>query len=113
MFKRWDAPYTAGRPNSGGPQFKHKFVTTCSAVVTTVNRQRSVGVSLLSTAGWESVGNVTIPANQDVPEVGAVVEVRYLYAAVGGALFQPVYLGERTDVEAHECVTAQLKFKTP
>lgn len=111
VFKRWDAPYAAGRPNSGGPQRKHKFVATLSAVVTEVNQKRSVVVSLLGDTGLQSVGNVTIPANHPVPQTGSVVEVRYLYAAVGGSLFQPVYLGERSDVEAHECVTAQLKYK--
>ena len=112
VFKRWDARYTVGRPASGGPQRKYKFVATCSAVVTTVNSQRSVGVSLLGDTGWTSVGNVTIPPNRDVPGIGAVVEVRYLYATPGGALYQPVYLGERIDVETDECVVAQLKFKT-
>ena len=110
VFKRWDAPYTAGRPNRGGPQRKHKFVSTLSAVVSEVNQKRSVVVSLLNEQGdWRAVGSVTIPANQAVPPIGAVVEVRYLYAAP--SLYQPVYLGERSDVEAHECVTAQLKFK--
>lgn len=111
VFKRWEAPYAAGRPNSGGPQRKFKFVATLSAVVTEVNQKRSVVVSLLDGSGWRSVGNVTIPANHAVPQTGAVVEVRYLYAAVGGSLFQPVYLGERSDVEANECVTGQLKYK--
>lgn len=110
VFKLWDAPFAPGRPNSGGPQLKFKFVATLSALVTTINTQRSVGLSLLGEGGWQSVGNVTIPPNHDVPSIGAVVEVRYLYAAP--ALVQPVYLGERSDVEAPECVTAQLKFKT-
>lgn len=112
VFKRWEAPYTVGRPNSGGPQLKYKFVATVSAVVSAVNQQRSVGVTLLDGTVWRPVGNVTIPANHDVPSTGDVVEVRYLYAAEGGALFQPVYLGRRCDVEAAECVVGQLKFKT-
>lgn len=110
VFKRWDAPFAPGRPNSGGTQLKFKFVATLSALVTAINTQRSVGVSLLGEDGWTPVGNVTIPPNHDVPSIGAVVEVRYLYAAP--ALVQPVYLGERSDVEPPECVTAQLKFKT-
>lgn len=112
VFKRWDAPYRPGRPNSGGPQLKLKFVATVSAVVTTINQQRSVGVSLLNGDAWQTVGNVTVPANQNVPQLGDVVEVRYLYAAqVGGALYQPVLLSIRNDVEHSECVVAQLKFK--
>lgn len=111
VFKHLAAPYVAGRPNSGGTQRKFKFVATVSAVVTTVNQQRSVGVSLLDGADWKPVGNVTIPANHEVPQLGAVVEVRYLYATSGSALYQPIYLGVRSDVEAPECTAAQLKFK--
>jgi bifunctional non-homologous end joining protein LigD len=41
-----------------------------------------------------------------------VVEVRYLYAfKESNALYQPVYLGPRKDVEVHECVLSQLKYK--
>lgn len=111
VFKLMNAPYTAGRPNSGGSQLKHKFVATLSAVVAKVNQQRSVALRLLNHEGWQSVGNVTIPPNQPVPKVGAVVEVRYLYGYPDGSLYQPVYLGERSDVDATECVVSQLKFK--
>lgn len=110
VFKRLDAPYSPGRPNSGGPQLKFKFVETLSALVTAVNTQRSVGLSLHGNDGLTFVGNVTIPANHDVPPVGAVVEVRYLYAAP--ALYQPVYLGVRDDILPAECVMAQVKFKS-
>lgn len=113
VFKRWNAPYRQGRPNSGGTQLKFKFVASVSAVVTTVNQQRSVGVSLLNGDVWQAVGNVTVPANQSVPQLGDVVEIRYLYAAqVGGALYQPVLLGVRDDVEPAECVLGQLKLKS-
>ncbi len=111
VFKRLDAPYTPGRPNSGGPQLKYKFVATLSAVVAAVNAQRSVGLRLLNHEGWQAIGNVTIPANHPVPDVGAVVETRYLYAYRDGSLYQPVYLGQRTDVSAEECGVSQLKFK--
>jgi len=57
-------------------------------------------------------GNVTIPANHDIPTVGAVVEVRYLYAfKESGAIYQPVYLGVRDDTRAEECTVDQLKYK--
>ena len=112
VFKLLDAPYTPGRPNSGGTQLKYKFVATVSAVVARINPQRSVEVRLLNGDGWISVGNVTIPANHPIPKVGAVAEVRYLYAfRESNALYQPVYLGARTDVEQHECVLSQLKYK--
>lgn len=112
VFKRLGAPYTPGRPNSGGNQLKHKFVATCSAVVSQINDKRSVELRLLNGQGWNAVGNCTIPVNFQVPEVGQVVEIRYLYAfKESNALYQPVYLGPRKDIEHHECVLSQLKFK--
>lgn len=112
VLKLLEAPYTSGRPNSGGSQLKYKFVATLSAVVAKVNSQRSVEIRLLNGKGWVTAGNVTIPANHEVPKVGSVVEVRYLYALrESGCLYQPVYLGVRDDVQQHECVASQLKFK--
>jgi len=112
VFKHIFAPSTPGRPNSGGPQLKHKFVATLSALVAKVNQQRSVQISLLGKNGWQTAGNVTIPANHSIPRVGEVVEVRYLYAfPESDVLFQPVYLGKRDDVDADECRASQLKYK--
>jgi bifunctional non-homologous end joining protein LigD len=112
VFKEHSSPYTAGRPNSGGSQLKHKFVATLSAVVGKVNRRRSVELQLIGQDGWQRCGNVTIPVNHEVPAAGQVVEVRYLYAfRESGVLYQPVYLGPREDVEDTECLTSQLKFK--
>ena len=112
VLKRLDAPYVAGRPNSGGTQLKHKFTATLSAVVSKVNRQRSVEVRLFGPEGWQIAGNVTVPANHAIPPIGQVVEIRYLYAfRESGVLYQPVYLGKREDVEGMECTAAQLKFK--
>jgi bifunctional non-homologous end joining protein LigD len=112
VFKRLGAPYTPGRPNSGGNQVKHKFYATCSAVVANLNDKSSVELRLLNGKGWIPCGNVTIPANSQIPQVGQVVECRYLYAfRESNALYQPVYLGPRKDVEQHECVLSQLKYK--
>ena len=58
-------------------------------------------------------GNVTIPANHDMPPPGTVVECRYLYAfKESGSIYQPVYLGSRDDIRTAECLTSQLKYKT-
>jgi bifunctional non-homologous end joining protein LigD len=112
VLKKLDAPYVPGRPASGGPALKHKFYATLSAVVANINAQRSVELRLLNCKGWIVVGNVTIPPNHPVPPVGAVVEVRYLYAyRESNSLYQPIYLGVRKDIEQHECMMAQLKFK--
>lgn len=112
VFKRLHAPYTPGKPNSGGPQLKFKFVATLSAIVAKVNIQRSVEISLLKGRSLISCGNVTIPANHDIPKVGTIVEVRYLYAyRESHALHQPVYLGPRDDVDPSECRVSQIKYK--
>ena len=112
VFKLATAAYVPGRPNVGGSQLKHKFVATLSAVVTKVNQKRSVEISLLGKNGWQTAGNVTIPANQSIPSVGEVVEIRYLYAhEQSNVLYQPVYLGRRDDVDRSECNVGQLKYK--
>jgi bifunctional non-homologous end joining protein LigD len=114
VYKRKDAPYTAGRPASGGDQFKHKFVETCSARVAAQNDKRSVALEMMDDEGaWVFVGNVTVPQNQPIPDVREIVEVEYLYAFPnGGSLFQPVLLGRRDDLAPEDCTTDQLKLKT-
>ncbi len=107
VFKRASAPYKVGRPNAGGDQVKVKFYATCSAIVAKVNAQRSVALTL----DGVGVGNVTVSSNFALPTVGEVVEVRYLYANRGGALYQATYLGVRDDITPSECVLSQVKYK--
>jgi bifunctional non-homologous end joining protein LigD len=113
VLKDLDAPYTSGRPASGGTQLKHKFHATASCVVTGQNQQRSVELGLVREDGHLHVsGNVTIPPNHAVPQSGSVVEIRYLYAFPdSGKLYQPVYLGQRDDIAPEECTIDQLKYK--
>ena len=81
-------------------------------MVAKINDKRSVELRLLNGKGWIPVGNVTIPPNFKVPAVGEVVDIRCLYAfRESNALYQPVYLGPRQDIEQHECVLSQLKYK--
>jgi len=110
VFKELCARWNAGHPASGGPALKLKFWETCSCVVGGVNAKRSVTLEL----GGKHIGNVTIPPSHDIPEPGQVVEIRYLYVTgKGGALYQPVYLGVRDDVDPAECTPdgQHLKFK--
>lgn len=64
-----------------------------------VRQKRSVAVSVDSPDGFVPVGNVTVPPNYELPNVGDYVEIKYLYFNPGGALYQPQYLGVRDDVE--------------
>lgn len=99
VFKRKGATYHVGRPASGGDYLKFKFCEYCTCLVTSVSNKRSVGIGLMNGSDVVEVGNVTIPVNYEIPTVGKYIEVKYLYAFPGGSLIQPVYLGERDDVE--------------
>ncbi len=125
VFKRINAPVTAGRPNSGGDWLKFKLIESASCYVSGINpNKRSIKISLLDSSNSANsndsssttpslipVGNVTIPPNYDVPAIGDVVEVEYLYAYKGGSIYQPVYRGKRTDIDLSACRLDQLKYK--
>ena len=60
---------------------------------------------------WVHMGNVTVPANAPRPAVGSFLDVTYLYAFKGGAVYQPIYKGLRDDVSVEDCALSKLKFK--
>ncbi len=112
VFKKKNAPYKHGRPASGGDQLKFKFYKTATFVVANVTKnKRSVGLELISGSDRVFMGKVTIPPNHDVPEIGELIEVRYLYAYRGGAVFQPTYLGKRPDSDLTDCTMVQIIYK--
>lgn len=113
VFIKKDSVYVGGRPNSGGNRLKFKFRATASCIVSGVSDvKRSISLSLINEEGVPvDVGNCTVYPNQSIPEVGKVVEVKYLYAYKGGSIFQPVLIGERDDVDPEECTMTQLKYK--
>ncbi|MFY9259012.1 MAG: RNA ligase family protein [Gallionella sp.] len=138
VFKLLDSTVKPGRPNKGGDWLKFKFTESATCCVLGVNAgKRSVQLGLLESNQSAtqtdmaqapvgsltpslsqrargkpiSVGNVTIPINYAIPAAGEIVEVAYLYAYPGGSLFQPVYRGQRTDVDINDCITGQLKYK--
>ena len=123
VFKHKNAFYRAGRPASGGQYLKHKFYKSCSAIVTRINDKRSVSLSLIEDKpeplseykfgkNMITVGNCTIPVNHDFPQMGDIVEIKYLYARKpSNALYQPSYLGKRTDIPLRDCLLSQLIYK--
>ena len=112
VFKKASSAYQSGRPNSGGDQLKYKFYKTATFIVKDHTKgKRSVGLELLDGSDRVFMGKVTIPPNHDVPSVGAVIEVRYLYAYAGGAVFQPTYLGIRSDMEIEDAKLSQIIYK--
>ena len=116
VFKKYDAPYVPGRPNAGGDHLKFKFKASATGRVMGQNSgKRSVMISMLQDSAigippLVGVGSVTVPANYDIPAPGSCVEIEYLYAYPGGALFQPVYKGPRSDKDQPDFYSS-LKFK--
>lgn len=113
VFKLKTAPYTAGRPASGGNQLKHKFYKEATFIVANHTKgKRSVGLELIGENGERvGVGKVTIPPNKEIPRVGDFVEVKYLYAYRGGAIFQSEYKWKRKDCDLTDATMKQLKYK--
>jgi bifunctional non-homologous end joining protein LigD len=118
VFKNAHARYTPGRPASGGDALKHKFKASAScAVLSHSSGKRSVQIAVSNDAvnalplqRFIEIGSVAIPGSAPMPPVGSVIEVEFLYAYRGGALFQPVYKGPRPDKHLPD-VYASLKFK--
>jgi bifunctional non-homologous end joining protein LigD len=111
VFKRKNAPYVSGRPNSGGSMLKLKFVASATCTVLGQNGSKSsVVIGIKKGDQTLKVGHVTIPPNHEIPATGQLVEVRYLYAYAGGSLVQAVYLGPREDKDAPDQYSS-LKFK--
>lgn len=116
VFKRVDATYVAGRPNSGGNWRKLKFTKTADVfllgfdgkayqmAVMHDGKVRKVGKVYTGTTVEERKKLDGMLKNDDVP----VVEIRYLYATDGDICFQPVYVRLRSDKTPEECLHSQL-----
>jgi bifunctional non-homologous end joining protein LigD len=109
--KRRSAPYSPG--TNSHDQFKWPFLDRVTCYVERLDgTKRSVHIAVLGPEGAAvPMKKVTIPANYEMPPVGAVVDVEYLYAYPGGGLAQPRYKGIRGDRRLEHCVHTQLKFK--
>lgn len=110
VFKKISHSYNEGR--NGGDALKFKFYKTATVKVSShTTGKRSVGLEMISNESLIPVGKVTIPVNREIPKVGDLVEVRYLYAYKGGSLYQPTYLGERLDQNEKDINLDQLIYK--
>lgn len=109
---RMDAPYTPGRPNSGGPCLKLKFWESATCMVFSNHpTKRSIGLAVYDGDQVIHIGNCTVPIKYNIPEVESLVEIKYLYAYKGGSLFEPSYKGERDDLGDSAADISQLKYK--
>lgn len=112
VLRDMDAPSQPGRGAAGKAPLKIKNVETATVRVRGMNgSKRSVQMEAFDGDDWLDVGSVTVPPNLDIPNVGELIEVRYLYAYPGGSLFQPVLLRRRDDLDDDAATVAQLKFK--
>ena len=113
VFKRLDTLFSEGRPESGGNMVKCKFWASVSAIVDEQETGKSSFVSYVldaKTGERVSLGHCSA-LGKVMPQVGDIVEIKYLYAYKGGKLIQQSLLGIRDDVLPEECTTKQLKFK--
>ena len=117
VFKRKDAPWSAGRPSSGGAQLKCKFVASAD-VLLVENAGNAYRMQVYEKGKLRDVGNVfSGTTNESRSALDAalakgkrvVAEVRYLYATDSLNLFQPVFVRARTDKAEKDCVVDQLK----
>lgn len=114
VFKRKDAPYTAGR---GVTQRKHKFVKSCDVVVLE-NAGNAYLMAVYDGKKLFEVGKVfagTTNASRKALDAALgrgekpICEVRYLYASDDHQLYQPVFVRTRDDKPAKQCVRDQLR----
>lgn len=111
VYKHVDGAYDSGRSQN---TLKYPFYESSTCIVLKQNSQRSVLMGLQNSAGTMlPVGNVTIPGNFPIPEVGALGDVRYLYYNPEGAFEQPVYLGPNQAATADEALLTQVSRLKP
>ncbi|MGE0400428.1 MAG: WGR domain-containing protein [Kofleriaceae bacterium] len=116
VFKDAAAPYTAGRPSSGGTQRKHKFVKSADVVITE-NAGNAYRMAVYNGKKLVECGKVfagTTNASRAELDLALaagkrpICEVRYLYATDDHVLFQPVFVRIRDDKTAAQCIRSQL-----
>lgn len=113
VFKRLDAPYTPGKPSSGGPQLKRPFTQRDSFIVLSRHAtKRSIELGVINEEGITvDIGACLVPTNYPLPAVADIVDVEYKHVFIGGKAYQSRYKGQRIDVSASECLMSRLRFK--
>ena len=93
-------------------KFKFKGRATCLVLPgDTGARSVFIGLDQQSNPGSiRSCGKCTIYPNHAIPDPGTLIDVEYLYAYPDGDIYQPVYIGPRTDISVLD-VYEELKFK--
>jgi bifunctional non-homologous end joining protein LigD len=117
IFKHRDAPYTPGRPASGGPQRKHKFIKTADVVILE-NAGNAYAMAVYDGRSLFEVGKVfagTTNATRKALDAALargdrpICEVKYLYATDDHQLYQPVFVRVRDDKPGNQCGRDQLR----
>jgi bifunctional non-homologous end joining protein LigD len=116
VFKQRTAPYTPGRPSSGGTQRKFKYVKSADVVLLS-NAGNAYLMAVYDGAKLFEVGKVFAGTTNDSRKrldglLGRgeqpVAEVQYLYATDDEQLFQPVFVRLRDDKAPKQCLRSQL-----
>lgn len=116
VFKERDAPYTSGRPASGGPQRKLKFIKSADVFILE-NAGNAYRMAVWDSAKIFEVGKVFAGTTNESRRAlderlrrgeRPVAEVRYLYATDDHQLFQPVFVRLRDDKPLEHCRRDQL-----
>ncbi len=116
VFKERDAPYASGRPASGGPQRKLKFIKSADVFILE-NAGNAYRMGVWDQARIFEVGKVFAGTTNESRRAlderlrsgeRPVAEVRYLYATADHQLFQPVFVRLRDDKPSEQCRRDQL-----
>jgi len=105
-----DAAYSAGKDKAGRPQIQVPRVRHRDRRQGERPAQRGDG---RPRRRWQGglYRQRDHSANAEIPKVGDLIEVTYLYAFRGGSLFQPTFSMVRTDIDREDASIAQLKYK--
>jgi hypothetical protein len=107
VFKRLNASCKCA-----GAWLQFKFHHKALVFVLKVNRRRSVEAGVFRRDQLVSCGHIAIPAGQETPAVGDIIQVRYRHAGRDRLVLRhAVCLCVRDDIDARECTAQQLQFR--